>query len=111
MIFRTTARWLGGAAAVLFACLAYEYLTLPDVRPLIASNPSTTAFMEIRAGEARAFGKPPRHVQRWVSYPRISTSLKRAVVIAEDDAFWQHEGVDFEQLQQSLELDWARGQL
>jgi membrane carboxypeptidase/penicillin-binding protein len=23
--------------------------------------------------------------------------------------FWQHEGVDFEQLQESLETDWARG--
>ena len=35
--------------------------------------------------------------------------LKRAVLVAEDDAFWQHEGVDFEQLQESLETDWARG--
>jgi monofunctional biosynthetic peptidoglycan transglycosylase len=31
--------------------------------------------------------------------------------VAEDDAFWQHEGVDFEQLQESLEVDWARGRL
>src|SRR5207245_10323830 len=29
-------------------------------------------------------------------------------LVAEDDAFWQHEGVDFEQLQESLILDWAR---
>src|SRR4029077_3375578 len=35
--------------------------------------------------------------------------LKRAVLVAEDDAFWQHEGVDFEQLQESIETDWARG--
>src|SRR5262249_21270673 len=33
----------------------------------------------------------------------------RAVLVAEDDAFWQHEGVDFEQMQESLEADWARG--
>jgi monofunctional biosynthetic peptidoglycan transglycosylase len=33
------------------------------------------------------------------------------VLVAEDDAFWQHEGVDFEQLQESLEQDWARGRL
>jgi monofunctional biosynthetic peptidoglycan transglycosylase len=110
-MWRTTARWLNGAVAVGFACLAYGYLTLPDVRPLITSNPSTTAFMEIRAREARAAGKAPRRLQRWVGYAHISPQLKRAVVIAEDDAFWQHEGVDFAQLQQSLELDWARGQL
>ena len=44
-------------AAVAFAYLAYLYLTLPDVRPLRTTNPSTTAFMELRAGEARARGR------------------------------------------------------
>src|SRR4051794_7270497 len=67
--------------------------------------------MELRDAESRAKGKPPRRVQRWVAYGRISPDLKRAVLVAEDDAFWQHEGVDFEQLQESLEADWARGRL
>jgi monofunctional glycosyltransferase len=31
------------------------------------------------------------------------------VLVAEDDLFWQHEGVDFGQLQQSIEADWTRG--
>jgi monofunctional biosynthetic peptidoglycan transglycosylase len=44
-----------------------------------------------------------------VPYSHISADLKRAVLVAEDDAFWQHEGVDFEQVQESLEADWARG--
>jgi monofunctional biosynthetic peptidoglycan transglycosylase len=92
-----------------FAMLAYAYLTLPDVRPLKTSNPTTTAFMDLRDREARANGQTPRRVQRWVSYNRISPDLKRAVLVAEDDAFWHHEGVDFEQLQESIETDWARG--
>jgi monofunctional glycosyltransferase len=108
-IMRTVGRWVIGAAAVGFAYLVYVYLTLPDVRPLRTSNPATTAFMQLRAQEARAAGRPVRVVQQWVSYGRISPHLKRAVLVAEDDAFWQHEGVDFEQLQESLELDWARG--
>jgi monofunctional biosynthetic peptidoglycan transglycosylase len=41
----------------------------------------------------------------------LSQDLKRAVLIAEDDAFWQHEGVDVDQLQESLQLDWARGRM
>jgi monofunctional biosynthetic peptidoglycan transglycosylase len=92
-----------------FAFLAYVWLTLPDVRPLKTENPSTTAFMELRADEARAKGQTPRHVQRWVGYSHISPDLKRAVLVAEDDAFWQHEGVDFEQLQESFERDLAKG--
>jgi monofunctional biosynthetic peptidoglycan transglycosylase len=88
----------------------YAYLTLPDVRPLRTQNPASTAFIELRAREAQAAGKTPRRVQRWMSYSRISTNLTRAVLVAEDDAFWQHEGVDFEQLQESIEVDLARGQ-
>jgi len=104
-------RWLLGAAAIGFGCVMYAYLTLPDVRPLASSNPLTTAFMDLRDREARAAGKEPRRVQRWVSYNRISPSLKRAVLVAEDAAFWQHDGVDYAELQKSIELDWARGQL
>ena len=96
-------------AAAGFALLIYAYLTLPDVRPLKTSNPETTAFMELRDGEARASGRTPRRVQYWARYNRISPDLKRAVLVAEDDAFWRHEGVDLEQLQQSIEIDWARG--
>jgi monofunctional glycosyltransferase len=105
------ARVLAAAAAAGFAVLAYAYLTLPDVRPLKTSNPATTAFIELRADEALARAEKPRRVQRWVSYAHLSPDLKRAVLIAEDDAFWKHEGVDFEQLQESLQLDWRRGRL
>jgi monofunctional biosynthetic peptidoglycan transglycosylase len=98
-----------GAAAVLFGCCAYAYLTLPDVRPLARSNPSITAFMTLRAEQARDKGQQPRRIQRWVAYNHVSADLKRAVLVAEDDAFFQHEGVDFEQLQESIEIDWARG--
>src|SRR6185436_18054881 len=103
------ARVLVAIPAVVLALLAYIWLTLPDVRTLRTTNPPTTAFMELRADEARRSGRTPRRVQRWVSYGHLSPNLKRAVLLAEDDAFWQHEGVDFEQLQESIETDWARG--
>jgi len=100
---------VASAGAIGFGFLIYAYLTVPDVRPLVTANPTTTAFMMLRAEEARAKGLPARHVQRWVSYGHISPELKRAVLVAEDDAFFQHEGIDFEQLQESIEVDWARG--
>ena len=104
-------RWGMGAAAIAFGCVAYAYLTLPDVRPLAKENPTSTAFTKLRAREARAEGRTPKHVQRWIAYRRISPALTRAVLVAEDAAFWQHEGVDYDELQKSIELDWARGQL
>ena len=102
-------RWLAGLAAAGFGVLAFIYLTLPDVRPLAASNPETTAFMELRAAEARAAGRTPRRAQRWVPYARISNNLKRAVLVAEDARFWRHEGVDYDELRESIEANLERG--
>src|SRR5262245_16554537 len=95
--------------AITFATLAYVYLTLPDVRVLAKTNPSTTAFMELRAAEAAREGKRVRHVQRWVPYSRVSQPLKRAVLVAEDAAFWDHEGIDLEQIRESMRVNWEQG--
>jgi monofunctional biosynthetic peptidoglycan transglycosylase len=65
--------------------------------------------MELRAREAAAAGRPVRRVQIWLPYRRISQNLKKAVLVAEDDAFWEHDGVDVEQLRKSIEVDLARG--
>jgi monofunctional biosynthetic peptidoglycan transglycosylase len=82
---------------------------LPDVRELATVNPTTTAFMQLREREAKSEGRPLRHLHTWVPYRRISPNLKRAVLVAEDDAFFEHEGVDLEQLRKSIELDIRQG--
>lgn len=102
---------LVGTAAIGFGVAAYGYLTLPDVRPLAETNPATTAFIALRAEEAQSEGRTPRQIQQWITYRRISPHLKRAVLVAEDAAFWQHDGIDYDEVQKSIELDWARGQL
>ena len=89
--------------------LGFVYLTLPDVAALESANPPTTAFIELRADEARARGDEPRRVQRWVPYGRMAGSLKRAVLVAEDDAFWQHDGIDVKQIRESIERDLQKG--
>src|SRR5688572_846270 len=111
---RRIGRALAALLAVGFAASAYLYLSLPDVRTLRTRNPETTAFIELRLREARAKGLEPRRVQRWVPYARISANLKRAVLVAEDSGFWQHEGIEFEQMKESIEanierLEFARG--
>jgi monofunctional biosynthetic peptidoglycan transglycosylase len=103
-------RIAAAAGAGAFASLAYVYLTLPDVRPLATANPVTTAFIELRRREALHDGRTPRRVQRWVRYERISNNLRRAVLVAEDSAFWDHDGIDVEQLKASIEKNLERGQ-
>src|SRR3954471_7141759 len=86
------------------------YLSLPDVRVLRTQNPDSTAFMRLREREAHAQGKPVAKDQRWVPYARISQNLKRAVIVTEDSAYWQHDGVDYDQLRESMETNWERGE-
>ena len=85
------------------------YLTLPDVRVLAKSNPTMTAFMQLRAAQAEAEGRKVRRAYQWVSYRRISPHLKRAVLVAEDSAFWDHEGIDIEQIKMSIETAIEKG--
>lgn len=110
-MLRRLARWAGGAAACVWALVAYAWLSLPDVRSLTVDNPARTAWTDLRAAEARAEGRAPKQVQRWVPYRRISPNVTRAVLVAEDAAFYSHDGVDYDELEKSIELDLAKGQM
>lgn len=61
--------------------------------------------MKYREKEWRGEGKKYRIQQRWVSLSQISPYLIKAVLIAEDDKFWSHEGFDYEAIRKALEKD------
>lgn len=108
---RLIAKTLVLCATLGFIYLAYIYLTLPDVRPLAKVNPSTTAFMELRKAEARRDGRAKFTIrQQWISYRQISPLLKRAVIVTEDAAFFDHDGIDLNEIRASLEKNWEDGQ-
>ncbi len=106
---RSVGRWLLILTTLGFAYLCYIYLTLPDVRVLATSNPSTTAFIELRKREAGEAGHKLTIRQRWVPYTQISSNLRRAVVVTEDSAFFDHDGIDVKELRASLEANWEEG--
>lgn len=96
-------------AAIAFATVSYTWATLPDVRPLARTPPQSTAFMQLREDQAADAGRTLQRRHRWVGYDRISPHLKRAVIVAEDSAFWQHEGLDFDEIRASFETNWESG--
>jgi monofunctional glycosyltransferase len=77
----------------------------PNVSILKKNNPSKTSFMKYREAEWQRDGKKYRIRQTWVPLSRISPYLKKAVLIAEDDKFWSHEGFDYEAIQKAIEKD------
>jgi monofunctional glycosyltransferase len=72
-------------------------------------NPSKTAFMEYREKEWAHKNQSLRIQQRWVPLGRISPYLVKAVLIAEDDKFYVHEGFDYESIQRAVERDLQAG--
>jgi monofunctional glycosyltransferase len=107
--FDRTGRVLLILSALAFAYLAYIYLSLPDVRPLARTNPSTTAFMQLRIEEARQARRKFSIRQRWIPYGQISPNLRRAVIVTEDAAFFDHDGIDLEEIKASFEKNWEEG--
>jgi monofunctional glycosyltransferase len=108
--WKIVGRSLIAAMALGFAYVAYLYLALPDVRRLEKTNPTTTAFMELRIREAGQEGRKFQIRHRWVPYNQISANLRRAVIVTEDAAFYDHDGIDLTELKASLEKNWEEGQ-
>src|SRR5262245_2652739 len=87
-------------ATVCVVLLAYTGVraSLCRVKPLARTAPKQTAMMRQREAEARAHHRPFRIRQQWVSYGGISPLLRRAILVAEDDAFYTHSGLDWNEI-------------
>jgi monofunctional biosynthetic peptidoglycan transglycosylase len=81
------------------------YLIYPDVSKLRKVYPKKTAFMEYREKEWQSQGKKKKIIQQWVPLSQIPPYVIKAVIIAEDDKFWTHEGFDYEAMQKAIEKD------
>jgi monofunctional glycosyltransferase len=91
---------------ILIAILPLLYFILvPDVSRLKKENPPKTALMEFREKQSKEKGKRFRINQIWVPLSKISPYLSKAVLIAEDDKFWSHEGFDYEAIEKAIEKD------
>lgn len=74
-------------------------------------NPSRSAFMSARLAAMREDDPEAELHYRWVPYNRISPSLKRAVIAAEDAKFLQHDGFDWEGMQAAWEKNLKKGKV
>jgi monofunctional biosynthetic peptidoglycan transglycosylase len=80
-------------------------LLIPDPSKFKKENPKKTALMKYREKASKEKKKAYRIHQSWVPFSKISPYLVKAVLIAEDDKFWSHEGFDYEAIQKAIEKD------
>ena len=103
------AGWLALGLAAIFLAVQLSYLA--RVWWWRDHNPIETAFMHASVERLRAEGKNARLQQAWMPYDRISTHLKRAVVVAEDSRFVDHEGFDWDAIELAMEKNRQRGRV
>lgn len=91
--------------------LIVELATIPwfSIADLKKGNPGPTALMKQRMEEAREEGKTLRIVQRWIPLAKLPRQVVDAVVVAEDGTFFSHSGIDWFEVQESIEKNVKEG--
>ena len=97
------------AMAVLGAGALALYFSLPPVSHLKTLNPKTTAVIEQRQKEAQRAGREFKVRQVWVSFDGIPDLLRQSVRVAEDARFYEHEGIDYDEISAALEKNLEHG--
>jgi monofunctional biosynthetic peptidoglycan transglycosylase len=82
-----------------------------DLSGLDRRMPARTSLMLQREREASAAGRSFRPDRRPIPYSDISPLLRRAVLTAEDDAFFQHGGLDWNEIRASARRNWIERRL
>ena len=67
--------------------------------------------MLIKERQAAASGKKLGRDMVWTDWNGISENLKHAVLVAEDDTFYRHKGVEWESMRRALIADWKSRRL
>lgn len=93
---------------LLLLYLLIEYLSIPSysIKMLRKDNPKETALMRQRLRESDGNLKI---AHKWVRLSEISPELIRAVIVAEDGRFYEHGGVDWYEVQESIEKNIEKG--
>lgn len=86
-----------------------RYAVYPDIDELKEVRPVPTAFMEYREEEWAEENREKEIQHKWVSFSQISPNVVKAVLIAEDDGFWNHDGFDVKGMEQAIERSLAKG--
>jgi monofunctional glycosyltransferase len=96
--------WQQAVRGLLALGVIVAVLPIVLVIPLRWIDPPTTTFIVARAAHRFANGESPVWPQRTV-VPRsaVAPSLRRAVLAAEDDRFYLHDGFDFVEIEKALD--------
>ncbi len=91
--------------------IAYQSYVIIKIWWWTDHAPISTAFMEARLSVLREKDPNAKLKYQWVPYEKISNNLKRAIIVAEDAKFTDHEGFDWEGIQKAMEKNQRKGKI
>ncbi len=100
-----------GLAVAGALCWIVTLFIWPDITYLKIEPPKKTAFMEFRERQWKDLNKHLDMHYTWVPLAKISPFAQDAVLISEDDKFWQHYGFDLTGIQEAMEKNMRSGRL
>ena len=104
-IFRTVVR------AALLLVAAFYAVCLAELLALRWINPPTTA-VQVERRLSAMWHRQTYHKRRvFVPLGRIAPDLQHAVISAEDGRFYQHHGIDWQEVQKVVDKDMEQGKL
>jgi len=96
---------LAALAGAFYLCSVLALIALRWV------DPPTTMVQAQRRVEAWVRRAPYHKRQEWAPLTRISPELQHAVISAEDGRFFQHHGIDWQEVQKVADKDMEEGRL
>src|SRR5262249_25427081 len=93
------------AVLTLLAVIALIRVAPIDVRGLVRQNPGPSPVMRGREHGARERGARYTEWRQWVPLERVAATLRGAVLVAEDDKFFTHDGLDWNEIRRSAQRD------
>ena len=104
-------RWL----TYLVKCLLCGFVAMQvyfaiQIALWLVINPSSTAFQRAERWRLCSWHWSCPVYSEWTPYDKISNNLKRAVLVSEDDIFFQHQGFRFEDMKKAWEKNQQKAQ-
>ena len=100
-----------GLLALILLIIVYQLWIFLHICWWVRHNPSSSAFMENQLEALQEKNAEAELKYQWRDYAKISNNLKRAVIASEDARFLEHEGFDWQGIQDAYERNLKKGRI
>lgn len=111
-IYKPSQSWLKTAFKAIIALIFLWYFSVfARIVAYIWINPDSTAFQRLQMSELEDENPKIQKRQQWVDYDKISPALKKALIAAEDAKFNDHDGFDWDGIEQAFDKNLSKGKI